>query len=377
MHQVESKCDLEMINELRKAQAQVRFLKKKLRQRGISNKRNLLKQSSRNKHLFITSPEEGELLTTQVPLDENSSRMKEIIENNSRRKSMVRRKNGIEEKAESGECVQESIDSEMPIHGENSYSKASVKKGFERKEEVSVDEIFKMKYSETFPEQRHHNHQVNSQYNVIAPNWNLWDECSSTLLQELEGDLLGERSQIDEPFSPKRGGDALSAVYSQSSATTLERPGDESSQVSYGAEYFKCSLGQEFSDGLHISYPDSNLGAESLHVHQNTAVDLVECSNLVSQPMAVHESLGPHDFSLLAFGERSAPTQLCQSSLIQHQYHEAQQCSLDEFYGGITERTSGEEPWKQESMEGLVADDLWVEDEKFFLDSYESYDFTC
>lgn len=258
-HQLESQSNLEIIDELTKAQARVRLLKKKLRQRGISN----TKQSSRNEYLFINTPEETHLLTTE---DENSSRM---TENDSRRKD------GIQE---SGECVQESI--------ENSES---LEKGFEREEEVSIDEIFKMKNSETVPD--HGN----------TPNWNLWDECSSTLLQELEGDLFGER--------------------------------DESGQLlSYGGEYFKCSWGQESSE--------SNQGAAAL-----------ECSNMVSQPTATHESMGSHHFSL--------QTQLCQSSFVQHQYHEAQH---NEFY-------RGEETWKQD-----LEDNLWVEDEKFFVDRY---DFTC
>ncbi|XP_057795308.1 transcription factor MYB92-like [Salvia miltiorrhiza] len=348
MHQVKSDSNLEIINELRKARARVRFLEKKLRQRGISNKRNNFKQSSRNDHLFIKSPQGAHLLTTHVPLDENSSRMEEITEDISRRKddiqdSTVISATNLQETERS--VSEESRHSEMSTHGENSDSKASLHKGFEREEDL-FDEICNVKNSETFPEQRHHNYHVNSQYNVIAPNWNLWNECSSSLLQELEEDLFGERSQIDQPSSPKRHMDALGAVYSQSSATTLE--GDESGQ------HFKCSMGQEFSDGLDIRFPDSNLGPESLPVNQNTAVGLVECSYLVSQPVAVHESMGRQDFSLQTSGENISPTQPCQSSFIEHQYHEAQQCSLDEFYGGMTESTSGEETWKQELMEDLV-----------------------
>ncbi|KAL1567009.1 MYB-related transcription factor [Salvia divinorum] len=279
-------------------------LKQKLRERGIST----------NQHSFIKAPEETHLFTAQVPFHDNSTGTKDGIQHLKASSTTILHKT---EKSESGECMH----SEMSTHAEYSDSK----------EEDLIGEIFN---SETFLD---HNYHVNTQCNVIASNCNLCNECP---LQ----DSFGERSpQIDEPFSPKSHSDALGAVNSPTSTTILHKPGDGSGsgQLSYGVEYFQCSLEQELSDGLDIRFPERNLGAESLPVHQNTAVDLVDSSNLVSQPTAVRESLGCHHFSLQ---KHSAPTNFCQSSFIQNQYHEAHHCSsLDGLYGEMIEQKMGEE----------------------------------
>lgn len=447
MHELDSDTNLEIVDELTKAQARVRFLKKKLRQRGVSD---LLKQTSRKQHLLSKSPREKLMV-----------------------RRMLRRKNDISEQedlqerdeSESGECVQGSIDSEMATHGENQESKTSMKIGLEREEEEedSTDKIFKMKNSETSQGSMDLLNHLSSQYNVIAPRSNMWackqcilqgrcsNECtsmegfgseSSTHLPDLEGHLFGQKSQTDDPFSSKRHIliDVSAPIYSQSTATALAKPGNELRYLQSGTEYFKCSFEQDFSEqGL----MDSDLAAESvLHeldllLHRNTAADAVECSDLVSKPIDVHEHLGCQHFSLQTSGEHSAETQVCQSSFIQHNYHEADllgssypeskqimehqnsaekssklcvsdlllhhppsasvmhsryvaagfehecaraepysvQTSVGGFCGGGC--TSREETWKQEPFDEqrlMEADNLWAEDQFIFQDETFSLD---
>lgn len=429
----DSDTNLEIVDELRKAQARVRFLKKKLRRRGVSN---LLKQTSRKQHLLSKSPRE---------------------------KLMLRRKDDISEQEDLQECVQGSIHSEMATHDENQESKTCMKIGLVRQEEEeSTDKIFKMKNSETSQG------SMDLLNHVIAPSSNMWDckqcilqggcsnECSSmeglvsessTHFQDLEGYLFGQKFQTDDPFSSKRHIliDVSSPIYSQSTAATaLVKPGNELSYLHSGTGCFKCSFEQDFSDVRFSEQGllDSNLVAESvLHevdllLHQNTAA---ECNDLVSKPIDVHEHLGCQHFSLQTSGELSAETQVRQSSFIQHNYHEADllgseskqimehqdsaekssklcesdlllhhlpsasvthsryvaagfeyecaraehysvQTSAGGFYGGGC--TSREETWKQEPFDEqrlMEADNLWAEDQ-FVLQnetfSLDRFDFT-
>ncbi|KAI3466259.1 hypothetical protein Pfo_022922 [Paulownia fortunei] len=252
VHEVESDSSLEIMNELREAQAKVRFLKKKLGLRRISNKRSLLKESSSKEPFFSESPETTELLRTEVPQDRNSiqsttesllhtsSRTKNFLGDilrvnappkNSRKKDMLKRmvrkkadmigisktgalqvksarkENRLSkvqkiENTKSGKYTQRSIESEKVTQGENSETKTLSEESLRRKED-SLGEIFNRKNSMTFQEQRHSidlfDH-LNSQNTVNAPNSDSWYNKLSPI-QGPAGKCLNECSTIEGLFS--------------------------------------------------------------------------------------------------------------------------------------------------------------------------------
>ncbi|KAK6132954.1 hypothetical protein DH2020_033338 [Rehmannia glutinosa] len=366
VRELEPDNDSEIMEELREAQSRVRFLKKKLRLRRISNKRSL-KGSS----------ETTDLLKTEVPIDGNSSESatKEcLLQTSSRTKNFLDDILGVKappknskKNVRRGDMIGISNEGALQVTSgskENKLSKlqkgrirtyslewqdgmkiqrrkTSLEESLQR-EEDSLGNILKRNNSMTFQEQMHSidlfDH-LNIQNIVNAPNSDSWDynklcpfqgpagkslnECStieglfsesSTLLQDssFQGDLFGQRSEI-EAFGP---------VYSQSTATTLVKPVDDGAQLSflqpYQDVYFGYSFGRENSENLEGKLTedglmDDNLAVKSilsesnLFLNQYPSADLIDSSHLVSTTNMEHES-----------SERREP-QLCESSLLLHQ----------------------------------------------------------
>ncbi|KAL2247633.1 UNVERIFIED_CONTAM: Transcription factor GAMYB [Sesamum indicum] len=403
-HEVESDSHLEIMDELREAEARVRFLKNKLKERTNPNKTTLIKESSRKEQFFGEDQETTDLYgrgMKAVLLDGNSSQrtikdclsrtssktqsfIEEILRvseptNNSRTNETLKRTRscdmiGVSETAtlqitsdmeenrlcklqktgnsESGKRTQESTDLEQVTQSENAETKILMDERLQREDLLS--EIFKRESSATSQEQRHSiaffDHP-NNQNAVSAPNSDSWcnkpchfqlpagqrlEECSIT-----EG--LFSQSSTVSPDSFLKGVhvhliDAFTPVYSQSTATTLVEPGNDSRSYLHHEEggCFSDSLGREFSDGLGKKFTEAglmggNLPATSmlcqsnLLMHQYPTANVQDSSYLDSKSMMEQESLGGEQFSLQASskGNSAESLRLCGSSLLLHQHQAA------------------------------------------------------
>ncbi|KAK4386965.1 hypothetical protein Sango_2567100 [Sesamum angolense] len=273
--------------------------------------------------------------------------------------------------SESGKRTQESTDLEQVTQGENAETKILMDERLQREDLLS--EILKRESSATSQEQRHSiaffDH-LNNQNAVNAPNSDSWcnkpchfqvpagkclTECSIT-----EG-LFSQSSAVSQDSFLKGGHvhliDAFSPVYSQSTATTLVEPGNDSRSYLQHEEggFFADSLGREFSDGLGTKFTEAglmggNFPATSMLCESNLLMHLYPTANeqdssyLDSKSIIEQESLGGEQFSLQASskGISAESLRLCGSSLLLHQYQAAN--PLDSSYPGSKQMLEQESP---------------------------------
>ncbi|KAL0320809.1 UNVERIFIED_CONTAM: Transcription factor GAMYB [Sesamum radiatum] len=428
MHEVESDSHLEIMDELREAEARVRFLKKKLKERTNPNKTTLIKESSRKEQFFSEGQETTDLYgrgMKAVPLDGNSSqrtikdclsrtssrtqsyaeeifRVSEPTSNSRTNETLKRTRScdmiGVSETAtfqinsdteenrlcklpktgnlESGKCTPESADLERVTQGENAETKILMDENLQREDLLS--EIFKRESSATSQEQRHSvtffDH-LNNQNAANAPNSDSWcnkpchfqvpagkclNECSIT-----EG-LFSQSSTVTQDSFLKGGHvhliDAFAPVYSQSTATTLVEPGNDSrSYLHHEGGFFADSLERDFSDGLGTKFTEAGLMG----------------GNLPATPMLCESNLLMHQYPTADVQDSSyLDTNLVDSRFtvgFQHEcptsgQYSVQTSSAGGFYEGDMkmEHKSGE-TWKQEPsrehslLDSLLVENLWPE----------------
>ncbi|KAK4420776.1 Transcription factor [Sesamum alatum] len=367
-HEVESDSHLEIMDELREAEARVRFLKKKLKERTNPNKTTLIKESSRKEQFFGEGQETTDLYSRGMKAvlpNRNSSQstIKDCLSRtNSRTQNFLEeilrvteptsnsRTNETRKRTRSVDMIGASETATLQINTdreENRLCKVPKTGNLEsgkrtqestEPEQVSVDErlhtehllseIFKRESSATSQEQRHsvaYFDHLNNQNAANAPNSDSWcnkqchfQECSIT-----EG-LFSQSSTVSQE-SFLNG--------AQSTATTLVEPGNDSrSYLHDEGGFFADSLGREFSDGLETRFTEGgNLPATSmicesnLLMHQYPTSNVQDSSYLDSKSIMEQESLGGEQFSLQASNKGNSAESLrhCGSSQLLHQYQAA------------------------------------------------------
>ncbi|KAL0406935.1 UNVERIFIED_CONTAM: Transcription factor [Sesamum latifolium] len=282
MHEVESDSHLEIMDELREAEARVRFLKEKLKERTNPNKATLIKESSRKEQFFGEGQETTDLYgrgMKAVLLDGNSSQrtIKDCLSRTCSR-------------------TQSFAEEIMRLSEPTSNSKTN----------------------ETLKRTR--------SCDMIGVS-----ETGSQKTVSQDSFLKGGDVHLIDAFAP---------VYSQSTATTLVEPGNDSRSYLHHEEggFFADSLEREFSDGLGTKFTEAglmggNLPATSmlcesnLLMHQYPTADVQDSSYLDSKSIMEQESLGGEQFSLQASskGNSAESLKLCGSSLLLHQYQVLEQ----------------------------------------------------
>ncbi|PIN25114.1 Transcription factor, Myb superfamily [Handroanthus impetiginosus] len=371
MHEVVFDTNLEIMEELREAQAKVRFLKKKLRQRRILKETNVEKLSTRKEYFLSENLETtnlyGRELGTQVPLDENSSQIttKESFSSTSSRqdsKKVLRigsdiRLSKLPETENFESIVSKKVTAQDETYIENPES---LQRG---EDSHSLGEIFKIKNAMNLQEVRHSINLMdhpNSQNTMNGLNLDSWNNMlcpfqvptigkflngrstleslfieSSTPLQEsfFKGDMFSQNSGIEQSLT-----NGFGTIYHQGTTTTLVKPDDDPGKFGYlqpdEGGYFGDNFKQEntsLMDG-NLATPISSDG--NLLLHHCPTTGLQEPSCLVSELMMEYESSGNSIHS----------SKLCESSLL------LPQCSTTNFLDSnylVSKQVLG-----QESLQG-------------------------
>lgn len=336
--QVESDSNMEIMEELRKAQARVRFLK------------NKLKKSSRK------CPETMNLSRGEAPLDESSSqstikdcassrtssRSEDVVGCNAppktpRKKDVRRKGDTIEISTPEGLQIKKAKKGKT-TRSESSVSKISSEKSLPK--EDSPGEILKRINSENL-----FLDHLNSQDIASDPSLQGFaDKCSSSmedflsessaLLQEgfFNGDFSGQTSLIENPFSSQRHAPLVDAF----AATT---PGDEHGQL---ISYLQPDdLGLSFMDGC----------GSDLLMHQNTSGDLLDLDFLRCDHFSLQNTVGCSSEAQPSFmqlmEQESETAKIHESGFVQHQIPETSLFD-SRFMMGF-----------EHEMEGLLGDNLW------------------
>ncbi|KAG8365090.1 hypothetical protein BUALT_Bualt18G0068000 [Buddleja alternifolia] len=402
-HAVESDSNSEILDELKEAQEKVRLLKKKLRQRKISNKRTL------------PSDLTGSGSRTEVSLDRNASPStgkEQLTKTGSRTKNMMKRtarrkddKIGI---SKTGQFKRVKSESEMYIvEGENSETRTLSDDSLQR--EHPPGDILKRRNSMTFQEQMHllNISDHNRQNNVNAPNSDSWCSSleslfseSSTLVQDsfLIADLFDQKSGIEGTLASEGQEplvDAFGPIYIQSTSTTLVKSGNDGHPLTYlqsegGFVDDGNSLRQEIPHGLETKF------TENASIDQYLTADLLDSGYVVSEPSPGGEQF---TFQTSCEGNLAETQKLCEPTLLlqqhpggnllgsdhlvgnpamEHEYPRGEpysfQTPADGFCGGdfTTEYTSSQtcnQTWKQEPtqdqtlMESLLVENSWPEEQ--------------